>query len=100
MKPRKIAIVVPNPCNPDYRVIRQAETFARQGHEVRIYATKGPHTPGYEVFNGVTYFRERWHVVLGFVAWMTGSYLETTGLAGARVEQAKILNRALKKLKK
>ncbi|MDQ7019102.1 MAG: hypothetical protein Q9M33_08040 [Robiginitomaculum sp.] len=96
MKPKKIAIVVPNPCNPDYRVIKQAETFAKQGHEVRIYATKSPVTPSYEEFNGVAYLRDRWNIVLGFVSWISGAYKQADILAGERKKQAKILKRAQK----
>lgn len=100
VKPKKIAIVVPNPCNPDYRVIRQAETLARQGHEVRIYATRNPTTPAYEEFNGVTYLRERWNIVFGFVSWVSGSYKQENNLAAERRRQEKILMRAKKSTKK
>ena len=96
MKPKKIAIVVPNPCNPDYRVIRQAETLARQGHEVRIFATRNLTTPAYEEFNGVAYLRERWNIVVGFIAWITGSYRQEDELTAEREKQRKILERAKK----
>jgi len=57
VKGRKIAILVPNPCNPDYRVIKHAEFFQRQGYEVRVYCrwTKG--LPRKQVINNVTYIR-------------------------------------------
>jgi len=73
-KPKKIAIVVANPCNPDYRVIRQAETFAKAGHEVVLFSTKNAKTPHNEVFNGVLYIRERWQPSKDFLRWLTRSY--------------------------
>ncbi len=100
MKPKKIAIVVPNPCNPDYRVIRQAETLARQGHEVRIYATRNISTPAYEEFNGVAYLRERWNIVFGFVSWISGAFKQEDSLTGVRRKQQKMLQRAKKSARK
>ncbi len=55
---KKIAILLPNPCNPDYRVIKHAEFFARAGHEVRIYCRWSKGLPMVEVLNGVTYIRK------------------------------------------
>ena len=53
----RIAVMVPNQCNPDYRVIKQAEYFAQLGHDVRIFCQKNDDTPFEEVINGVTYCR-------------------------------------------
>jgi hypothetical protein len=100
VKPKKIAIVVPNPCNPDYRVIRQAETLARQGHEVRIFATRNANTPAYEEFNGVAYLRQRWNIVRDFVYWISGSYRQVDALAAERSKQEKLLKRAKKAAEK
>lgn len=49
---------MPNPCNPDYRVIKHAELFAKDGHEVRIYCRWAYGLPECEIVNGVTYIRK------------------------------------------
>lgn len=53
----KIAILLPNPCNPDYRVIKHAEFFARNGYEVRVYCRWAEGLPYKQVINDVTYIR-------------------------------------------
>ena len=55
--------MVANPCNPDYRVVKQAETLAAVGYEVRIFCTwkRGFGIPITEVLNGVTYVRRLWN---------------------------------------
>ncbi len=77
----KIAILVPNTCNPDYRVIKQAELFARAGHEVRVFCRHAEGLPAIEQLGGVVYIRKGifrpllyarwpqivWRVVLAFV---------------------------------
>lgn len=62
MSAKKVAIVVPNPCNPDYRVVKQAETLAGAGYEVRIFCTNTPagDLPDWEEINGVAYVRCPW----------------------------------------
>lgn len=62
MPATKVAIVVPNPCDPDYRVVKQAETLAEAGYEVRVFCTlpHGSDLPRQEVINGVTYVRKPW----------------------------------------
>lgn len=55
---RKIAFLLPNPCNPDYRVIKHAEAFAEVGYDVRIYCRISKGLPSYERLNGVTYIRK------------------------------------------
>lgn len=55
---KKIAILLPNPCNPDYRVIKHAETFAAAGYEVRLYCRGLPDLPAEETINGITYVRK------------------------------------------
>ncbi len=56
-KRSRIAVLVPNQCNPDYRVIKQAEYFAQLGHDVRVFCQKSDETPSEEIINGVTYSR-------------------------------------------
>ncbi len=60
---KKVAMIVSNPCNPDYRVIKQAESLAKNGYEVRIYALKkaAHNVPTHEKINGVVYFRATWN---------------------------------------
>lgn len=58
VKRKRIAILLPNPCNPDFRVIKQAETYAKAGHDVRIYCRGGTETPEVEKVNGVIYVRQ------------------------------------------
>lgn len=59
----KIAMLVSNPCNPDFRVIKQAESLAAAGYEVRVFCTWKPGLgiPTHEVINGVTYVRREWN---------------------------------------
>ena len=61
----RVAMVVPNTCDPDYRVIKEAETLAAAGMDVRIYCIWKPGIglPMREVLNGVTYIRREWNVV-------------------------------------
>lgn len=56
----RIAMVVPNPCAPDFRVQKQAETLASAGHEVCVFCTKGPELLNDEVRAGVRYQRLFW----------------------------------------
>lgn len=60
----RVAMVVPNPCNPDYRVVKQAETLAAAGHKVRIFCTRptGSDLPDLETVNTVEYRRLDWSV--------------------------------------
>lgn len=60
--PLRIAMVVPNPCDPDYRVVKQAETLAGAGHRVCVFCTRptGSDLPDEEVINAVTYRRLDW----------------------------------------
>jgi len=60
----KIVIVVPNECNPDFRVVKQAETLARFGHEVIVYcgAFRLGEAKALECVNAVTYIRREWCV--------------------------------------
>lgn len=65
MQPAKrIAMIVPNICNPDYRVVKQAESLAAAGYDVRVYCIwrRMPNLPIKEVVNGVTYIRREWNV--------------------------------------
>lgn len=68
MPASKVAIVVPNPCNPDYRVVKEAETLAKAGYEVRIFCTNTPKRdlPDWEVINGVGYVRRPWSALSAF----------------------------------
>ena len=56
----KIAMIVSNPCTGDARVIKMAESAARNGHEVHVFATIGKNAMPYEVKNGVYYHRIEW----------------------------------------
>ena len=60
----KIIFTVPNECNPDFRVVKQAETLAALGHDVRVYcAVLRPTTAqDEEIINGVRYIRRAWSV--------------------------------------
>lgn len=63
-KPRKrVAMLVSNPCSPDFRVNKQAEALAQAGYEVRVFCTWKPGLgiPIYEVINDVTYVRREWN---------------------------------------
>lgn len=62
MTKSKVAMIVPNPCNPDFRVVKQAEALARSGREVRIYCTRPRNSdlPERETINGVVYIRKEW----------------------------------------
>lgn len=54
---KKVAILVPNPCDPDFRVIKQAEFFAAHGAEVRVFCRARAGSPRVETVNNVTYVR-------------------------------------------
>ena len=56
---KRVAMIVSNPCDPDYRVIKEAESLAMAGYEVRVYCTWRPKLgiPVKETINGVTYVR-------------------------------------------
>nr|WP_281249301.1 glycosyltransferase family 4 protein [Planktotalea frisia] len=57
--PIRVAMVVPNPCDPDYRVVKQAQTLATAGYQVKVYCTlpAGSNLPVSETINGVEYER-------------------------------------------
>ena len=93
----KIAILVPNPCNPDYRVIRQAETLVAAGYEVRLYATKNAQTPPYEQFNGVQYIRSSWNLIRDFSLWITGAFRLDSHLKPVRDQNSALLEKAKRK---
>ncbi|GLP87863.1 hypothetical protein [Tritonibacter mobilis] len=62
---KRVVMLVSNPCNPDYRVTKEAESLARAGYEVCILATWKPKLgiPIQEEINGVTYLRFEWNVL-------------------------------------
>lgn len=62
-QPKRIAMLVSNPCSPDFRVNKQAESLAQAGYEVRVFCTWKPGLgiPIYERINGVTYVRREWN---------------------------------------
>lgn len=66
----KIAMLVGNPCFPDYRVIKEAESMAEEGHHVRIYCTTKPGVPIYEVVSGVEYMRTPFALGQAFRKWL------------------------------
>ncbi len=59
----RIAMMVSNPCSPDFRVNKQAESLAKAGYEVRVFCTWKPGLgiPVHEIINGVTYVRREWN---------------------------------------
>lgn len=56
-------MMVSNPCSPDFRVNKQAESLAKAGYEVRVFCTWKPGLgiPVHEIINGVTYVRREWN---------------------------------------
>ena len=58
----KVAVIVPNVCDPDYRVVKQAETLARAGYDVRVFcgALQATDAPASETLGGVEYVRRAW----------------------------------------
>ena len=62
----KVAMIGANPCFPDYRVIKEAESLANEGHHVRIYCTTRKDVPIYEVVSGVEYMRIPFSIGLAF----------------------------------
>jgi glycogen(starch) synthase len=60
--PARVAMVVPNPCDPDYRVVKQAQTLATSGYQVKVFCTlpAGSDLPVSETINGVEYERIAW----------------------------------------
>lgn len=62
---KRVVMLVSNPCNPDYRVVKEAESLARAGYNVCILATWKPKLgiPLQENINGVTYLRYEWNVL-------------------------------------
>ncbi|MDB4558947.1 hypothetical protein N9Z87_01760 [Amylibacter sp.] len=62
---KRIVMLVSNPCNPDYRVTKEAESLAKAGYSVYILATWSPKLgiPINEIINGVTYLRYEWNVL-------------------------------------
>lgn len=55
---KRVALLVPNPCSPDNRVIKLAHLLAREGHDVRVYCRSRKGLPMLETINGVTYVRQ------------------------------------------
>jgi len=53
----RIAMIVGNPCNPDYRVIKEAEALAQLGHEVRVFCAAREGVPDLATIKSVTYQR-------------------------------------------
>ncbi len=59
----KIAVVVCNPCAPDYRVNKQAEFMASRGHHVRVFCRTKEGLPNHEIVHGVEYVRYDFHII-------------------------------------
>jgi len=74
MAKQRVAILVPNACDPDYRVIKQAEVLAAAGYDVRVFAVRKGQTEATELFNGVTYVRKPWNILKGLFAYILGGY--------------------------
>ena len=58
----KVAIIVPNVCDPDYRVVKQAEALAQAGYKVRVFCgvLQPTEAPDSETLGGVEYERRAW----------------------------------------
>jgi hypothetical protein len=54
---QRAVFLVPNPCRPDHRVIKQAEYLNNSGFHVRIYCQWKMGLPEFESVNGVDYVR-------------------------------------------
>jgi len=54
---KKIAMIVNNPCAPDTRVTKEAESLTKYGYQVRVFCKTGPGLPVFETQNGVEYYR-------------------------------------------
>ncbi|WP_316862995.1 hypothetical protein [uncultured Cohaesibacter sp.] len=55
---KRIAILLPNPCNPDYRVIKWAKLMAAEGHDVRLFCRHQGQIPAREEIDGITFIRK------------------------------------------
>lgn len=53
----RVAAIVTNPCAPDPRVMKQAESAAKAGAEVTIFCLQDEGVPNEETLNGVRYKR-------------------------------------------
>lgn len=60
---RRISMVVPNACDPDFRVVKEAQTLAAAGYDITLFATRTASSdlPDIEQINGVTYRRCDWN---------------------------------------
>lgn len=72
-KGNKVAFLVANDCNPDFRVIKEAESLVSAGREVRIFCLLpvGSNLPREEKINGVVYIRKNIFDstgIIGFIA--------------------------------
>ncbi len=67
LRKKRIALLVPNPCSPDNRVIKLAHLLALDGHDVRVYCRARKGLPMLETIDGVTYVRRELSP-LGFAA--------------------------------
>ncbi|SEC45117.1 Glycosyltransferase involved in cell wall bisynthesis [Rhodobacter sp. 24-YEA-8] len=56
----RVSMIVPNPCAPDFRVMKEAESLAAAGHEVCVFCVAMPGLPQDEVRAGVRYQRLEW----------------------------------------
>ncbi|MEM6407993.1 MAG: hypothetical protein AAF700_06190 [Pseudomonadota bacterium] len=65
VKNKRVAMIVPNICNLDYRVVKEAEALSACGYDVRVYCIWKPgiKLPMREELNGVTYIRREWNLV-------------------------------------
>ena len=80
-EPTRVAMIVPNECNPDFRVVKQAEALVKSGRVVRLFCIKQPNSdlPDFEIINGVEYVRKEWSAVnvlkkyiLSMLFWKSG----------------------------
>jgi glycogen(starch) synthase len=59
---RNITMVVPNSCDPDFRVIKEAQTLAAAGYDITLFATcpRGSQLPEMESMGEINIIRRDW----------------------------------------
>ena len=89
--PKHVVMLVSNPCDPDYRVVKEAESLARIGYRVSVLCTWKPGLgiPTRAEINGVTYVRHEWNPVkiVGALLGGRSGYSEVPRVDRARHER-------------
>ena len=94
---KRIAILVPNVCNPDYRVIKQAQSLAAEGYDVRIFAVRRGKLPSYEVHNKVVYIRQPWDFLRDITRYFFGMLTKADEMREERSKNLKMYDDLIKK---